>query len=144
MPVYLHKATREPRDKWWGIEMNVVLWVCQVLLAVAFLAHGWLFLAPPPEIAVQMDASLPRWFQLFLGVAEVLAAVGLTLPGATRILPQAVVWAAVGIMIVLISATIWHVVRGELSSAVITFGLLAIASFVAWMRHRVLPIRPRM
>jgi uncharacterized membrane protein YphA (DoxX/SURF4 family) len=53
--------------------MNIVLWILQVLLALAFLAHGWLFLWPPPEIAVQMNASLPRWFQLFLGVAEVLA-----------------------------------------------------------------------
>jgi uncharacterized membrane protein len=123
--------------------MNIVLWVCQVLLAVAFLAHGWLFLAPPPEIAAQMDASLPRWFQLFLGVVEVLAAIGLTLPGMTRILPQAVVWAAAGIVVVMVSATIWHIVRGEISSAVITFVLLAIATFVAWMRHRVLPIRPR-
>ena len=26
--------------------MNIVLWVLQVLLAVAFLAHGWLFLCP--------------------------------------------------------------------------------------------------
>ena len=59
--------------------MNIVLWILQVLLAVAFFAHGWLFLWPPPEIAAQMNASLPRWFQLFLGVAEVLAAVGLTL-----------------------------------------------------------------
>jgi uncharacterized membrane protein YphA (DoxX/SURF4 family) len=58
--------------------MNIVLWVLHVLLAVAFFAHGWLFLSPPPEIAEQMNASLPRWFQLFLGVAEVLAAVGLT------------------------------------------------------------------
>ena len=69
--------------------MNILLWVVQVLLAVAFFAHGWLFLSPPPEIAAQMNASLPRWFQLFLGVAEVLAAVGLTLPGLTRILPVA-------------------------------------------------------
>ena len=29
--------------------MNIALWVLQVLLAVAFFAHGWLFLAPPPE-----------------------------------------------------------------------------------------------
>ena len=27
--------------------MNIVLWVLQVLLAVAFFAHGWLFLSPP-------------------------------------------------------------------------------------------------
>ncbi len=31
--------------------MNVVLWILQVLLAAAFLAHGWLFLAPPRPIA---------------------------------------------------------------------------------------------
>ena len=67
--------------------MNITLWILQVLLALAFLAHGVLLLAPPPEVAVQLNASLPRWFQLFLGVAEVLAAVGLTLPGLTRILP---------------------------------------------------------
>jgi uncharacterized membrane protein YphA (DoxX/SURF4 family) len=123
--------------------MNIVLWVLQVLLAVAFFAHGWLFLAPPPEIAVQMDASMPRWFQLFLGVAEVLAAIGLTLPGLTRILPWLVSWAAAGIVIVMISATIWHVVRGEMREAGITLVLLAMAAFVAYARHRVMPIQGR-
>ena len=123
--------------------MNIVLWVLQVLLAVAFFAHGWLFLSPPPEIAVQMNASLPRWFQLFLGVAEVLAGVGLILPGLTRIKPWLVVWAAGGIMIVMVSATIWHAVRGEISSAAVTLVLLGMATFVAYMRHRVRPIRAR-
>src|SRR5512134_3533124 len=123
--------------------MNIMLWVFQVLLAVAFLAHGWLFLSPPPEIAELMNASLPRWFQLFLGVAEVAAAVGLTLPGLTRILPWLVTWAAVGIMIVTVSATVYHLVRGEMSSAAITLLLFAMATFVAYMRHRVLPIGAR-
>ena len=40
--------------------MNTILWVLQVLLALAFLAHGLMFLAPPPDIAVQMNAILPR------------------------------------------------------------------------------------
>ena len=123
--------------------MNIVLWVLQVLLAVAFLAHGLLFLSPPAEIAVQMDASLPRWFQLFLGIAEVLAAVGLTLPGLTRILPWLVTWAAGGIMIVTVSATVYHLMRGEMSSAATTLLLLAMATFVAYVRHRVLPIGAR-
>ena len=56
--------------------MNILLWLLQLLLALAFVAHGWLFLFPPPEIAEQMNASLPRWFQLFLGVAEILAGIG--------------------------------------------------------------------
>ena len=123
--------------------MNIALWVLQVLLAAAFFAHGWMFLAPPPEIAVLMNASLPRWFQLFLGVAEVLAAVGLTLPGLTRVMPWLVVWAAAGVMTVCASATVYHLVRGEFSSAVITFVLLAMATFVAYMRQRVLPIGVR-
>jgi putative oxidoreductase len=123
--------------------MNIVLWILQALLAAAFLAHGLLFLFPPPEIAAMMNASLPRWFQLFLGVAEILAAVGLILPGLTRILPWLVTWAAVGIMIVMVSATIYHVVRGEIGSAATTLLLLAMAAFVAYMRHRVLPIGVR-
>ena len=123
--------------------MNIVLWILQVLLALAFLAHGWLFLWPPPAIAAQMNATLPRWFQLFLGVAEVLAGLGLTLPGITKIKPWLVVWAAGGIMIVMVSATVWHAVRGEISSAVVTLVLLAMATFVAYMRLRVRPIPSR-
>jgi uncharacterized membrane protein YphA (DoxX/SURF4 family) len=122
---------------------NIVLWILQVLLAVAFLAHGWLFLSPPPEIAVQMNASLPRWFQLFLGTAEVLAAVGLTLPALTRIAPWLVAWAAGGIMIVTASATVYHLTRGEISSAAITLLLFAMATFVAYMRARVRRIGSR-
>src|SRR5687767_13592770 len=123
--------------------MNIVLWVLQLLLAAAFFAHGLLFLIPPPDIAVQMNASLPRWFQLFLGVAEVLAAIGLTLPPLTRILPWLVTWAAAGVIIVAASATIYHIARGEFSSAAITFVLLAMAAFVAYGRHVIVPIRPR-
>ena len=123
--------------------MNIVLWILQVLLALAFLAHGWLFLWPPPEIAAMMNQSLPRWFQLFLGVAEILAGVGLTLPGITRIRPWLVVWAAGGIMIVMVSATVWHAMRGEISSAAVTLVLLAMATFVAYMRQRVRPIPSR-
>jgi hypothetical protein len=123
--------------------MNILLWVLQALLAAVFLAHGWLLLAPPPDIAAQMVAALPRGFWVFLGVAEVLAAIGITLPGATRILPWLVPSAGAGIVFVMVSATIWHVVRGELSSAVITLVLLAIASYVTYMRWRVAPIRAR-
>jgi hypothetical protein len=123
--------------------MNIFLWVLQGLLALAFFAHGCLLVFPPAALVDQMNASMPRWFQLFLGVAEVLAAVGLTLPGVSRIQPQLISWAAVGLMIVMISATIFHMMRGEVSSALTTFVLLAMATYVAYMRWRVAPIRPR-
>jgi uncharacterized membrane protein YphA (DoxX/SURF4 family) len=123
--------------------MNITLWVLQILLAVAFFAHGWLLLMPPPEIAAHMTASLPRPFWVFLGVAEVLAAVGLILPGVTRILPALVPAAAAGVMFVMISATLWHLARAEFSSAGITLVLLAMATFTAYARWRIAPIRPR-
>ena len=123
--------------------MNILLWVLQALLAAAFLAHGLLLLMPPADIAAQLIAALPRSFWVFLGVAEVAAAIGITLPGATRILPWLVPSAAAGIMFVMVSATIWHVVRGEISSAVITLVLLVMATYVTYMRWRVLPIRSR-
>jgi len=123
--------------------MNVVLWVLQVLLALAFLAHGWMFLFPPASLVAQMNAAIAPWFRLFLGVAEVLAAIGLTLPGITRIQPWLVPCAAVGVMIVTISATVFHIARGELSSAVTTAILCALAGVVAYMRWSVLPIRSR-
>jgi uncharacterized membrane protein YphA (DoxX/SURF4 family) len=123
--------------------MNILLWVLQVLLALAFLAHGWLLLFPPEAMVAEMNASLPRWFQLFLGVAEVLAAIGLTLPGVTRIKPWLVPCAAVGIMIVLMSATVYHLIRGEISSAAITLVMFVLAAAVAYLRWRVAPIGSR-
>jgi hypothetical protein len=120
-----------------------MLWTVQVVLALAFFAHGLLFLFPPASMAAQMTAALPRWFQLFLGVAEVAAAVGLTVPGLTRIQPRLVPMAAGGIMIVMLSATIFHTTRSEWSSAATTVVLLLMATFVAYMRWRARPIPPR-
>jgi uncharacterized membrane protein YphA (DoxX/SURF4 family) len=125
------------------VSMNVVLWILQVLLAAAFFAHGLMFLAPPPDIAVLMNEMLPRWFQVFLGVAEVAAAVGLTLPGITRILPALVPAAAGGIIIVMVAATILHIWRAEYSSAGITFALLLMAATVIYGRTTRWPIAPR-
>ncbi len=123
--------------------MRVTLWIVQALLALAFLAHGVMFLNPPADIAALMNAFLPRWFQLFLGVAEVAAAIGLTLPGLTRIRPALVPLAAVGVMIVTASATVLHTARAEYGSAATTLVLLGLASFVAWGRWRRWPIAPR-
>ena len=123
--------------------MNIALWVLQVLLAAAFLAHGLLLLFPPADLVEVMNATLPPPFRLFLGVAEVLAAVGLTLPGITRVMPWLVSWAAAGVMIVMIAATVLHIVRAEISSAIITAILLVMATVVAYLRWKVLPIAPR-
>jgi uncharacterized membrane protein YphA (DoxX/SURF4 family) len=123
--------------------MNIILWVLQVLLAAAFFAHGWLFLFPPANMVEMMNATIPPAFRLFLGGAEVLAAIGLTVPGVARILPWLIPASAGGLMIVMIGATVLHVARNEFSSAMITAILFALLTFVAYMRSKVMPISPR-
>ena len=47
--------------------MNFLLWVLQALLAMAFLAHGWLLLIPPASMVEQMNAAIPRAFSSLSG-----------------------------------------------------------------------------
>ena len=115
---------------------NRFLWTLQILLALVFLAHGAMMLFPPAEVARLMNEALPRWFQLFIGISEILAAVGLTVPAITGIQPWLVSWAAGGLMIVMVSATIFHLTRGEFSSAATTLVLLAMATAVAIARRQ--------
>jgi uncharacterized membrane protein YphA (DoxX/SURF4 family) len=123
--------------------MNAMLWILQVVLAAAFLAHGLMFLFPPADLVAVMNASLSKPLRYFLGVAEVAAAFGLVVPGLTRIQPWLVAAAAAGLVPIMIGATVLHVVRGEYGSAVTTTVLLLLVALVAWMRSRVHPIAPR-
>jgi len=123
--------------------MNIALWVVQILLAAAFLAHGLMLLFPPASLIEAMNATMSTSLRLFIGVAEVLAALGLTLPALTRIMPSLVAWAAAGLMPIMIGATVFHIQRGEVSAAITTAVLLALATFVAYMRWKVLPIPAR-
>ena len=123
--------------------MNIALWILQGLLAAYFLWHGWLFVAPPAEMVEMMNAAIAPGFRIFIGVAELLAAAGLILPGVTRILPWLIPLAAVGLMIVVGSATVLHFSRGEIGSAITTAVLFVLLTFVAYMRWKVKPISPR-
>src|SRR3954451_19602850 len=116
--------------------MKIVLWILQILLAVMFFFHGWIFLNPPPELVDIMNAQLNPAFRIFLGVAEWLGAIGLLLPGITHIQPQLTAWAAAGLAIIVGSATVLHSTRGETSSAITTAILCVMACFVAYMRWK--------
>ncbi len=121
--------------------LNIGLWIVQVLLAAVFLAHGWLMVAPPAEMVEMINAQLGVELRLFIGVAELLAAVGLILPGVTRVLPFLTALAAAGLMIVMGSATVLHLVRGE--SVITTLVLLVLTTLVAYSRWKVAPIASR-
>jgi hypothetical protein len=122
--------------------VHCVLWVLQVLLAAAYVAHGWMMVSPP-ELVALMNKQLGEGFRLFIGVAELLAAAGLILPGVARILPFLTSLAAAGLMIVMSSATVLQLVRGENSSAISAAILFALVTFVAYARWKLAPIAAR-
>jgi hypothetical protein len=68
------------------------------------------------------------------GFAEIIGAIGLIVPAATRILPILTPIAAVGIFVTMLGATIANLVTG--TPAIIWQTILAclLAAFVAWAR----------
>jgi putative oxidoreductase len=122
---------------------NIALWILQVLLAVLFAWHGQLMAFPPAEMVAMIDANIGPNLRVFIGAAELLAAVGLLLPGITRILPFLTPLAASGLMIVMSSASVLHLVRGESASAISAAVIFLLVSVVAYTRWKVAPITSR-
>lgn len=123
--------------------MNVALWIVQLLLALAFAAHGWMLLAPSPELLVIMNEQLGTGFRVFLGSAEIAGGVGLLLPAMTRRAPWLTPVAAACLAFVVASATVLHLARGEFGPSVTTMILFLLGTFVAYGRWRMRPISPR-
>jgi uncharacterized membrane protein YphA (DoxX/SURF4 family) len=122
---------------------NIALRIVQVFLAVVFVLHGFLMVAPPAELLELINTQLGPGLRLFIGVAELLAAAGLILPGLTRILPFLTALAAAGLMIVMASATVFQLLRGESGNAITTTVLFVLVTAVAELRWKVKPIAAR-
>ena len=119
--------------------MNRILWVVQVLLAVLFLfAGGTKLVMSAAELTGQ--TSLSAAFLRFIGVMEILGGIGLMLPGMLRIRTELTVWAAAGLVIIMIGAVVMTIQTMGLAMAVLPFATGALALFVAYGRWRVAPL----
>ena len=125
--------------------MNRGLWTLQVLLALFFaLASGAPKLLLPPEVVPEMPIPLPRAFVLFIGVAEVLGALGLVLPGLTHIRPTLTPLAAAGLALITIGATGYWLLAGDaLGSAAFAAVMTLLLAFLAYGRSQVVPHQER-
>jgi hypothetical protein len=120
--------------------MNVVLWIVQGLLAALFLFAGGAKLVLPLD-QMAGPVALPGWFLRFLGVAEVLGALGLVLPGLLRIRPGLTPLAAAGLVIIMIGATVVMWAGGMVAVALMNVVVGLFAAFVAYGRWRLAPYR---
>jgi uncharacterized membrane protein YphA (DoxX/SURF4 family) len=123
--------------------MSVVLWIVQGLLALAFLMAGFMKLTQPMATLkkrMAWTAAVPAGLVRFIGLAELLAGVGLVLPLLTGILPWLTVAAAIGLSIVMVSAAFFHLVRHEPSHVPGNLVLLLLALIVVVGRLTIVPV----
>lgn len=120
--------------------MNVALWIVQALLAALFLFAGGMKLVTPIE-EMTRQIAMPGWFLRFIGVAEVLGALGLVLPGLTGIRPGLTPLAAAGLAIIMVGAVAVSVSVGGAVTALMPLVTLLLLLFVARGRWRRPPYR---
>jgi uncharacterized membrane protein YphA (DoxX/SURF4 family) len=119
--------------------MTYVLWIVQGLLALLYLFTGGMKLTQPiEELTAQLP--VPGWFVRFLGLAEVLGALGLVLPGLTRIRPGLTPLAAAGLVVIMIGATVITAMVMDPTLVLIPLVAGLLAAFVAYGRWRLAPL----
>lgn len=125
--------------------MTYILWIIQVLLALLFLFAGGTKLVLPLEVLTSMGSPnqipLPGLLVRFIGVCEVLGAIGLILPGLLRIRPGLTSLAAAGLVIIMIGATVLTFAGDGFAMALPPLVVGLLAAFVAYGRWRLAPHR---
>jgi hypothetical protein len=83
--------------------------LAQTVLAALFSLHGIVLLVLPAPVRRHMSSMPggPPFFR-FIGVAEVLAALGLTVPRWTGLMPWFVPLAAIGLLPIMFGAAYFH------------------------------------
>lgn len=131
------KTTNENQTK--SRAWNIALWIVQIILVAAFGMAGIMKTTSPiADLAAQMvwPGDIPAAMVRFIGASEFLAAVGLLLPSLLRIKPFLTVWAAAGLVLVMILALVFHITRGEMQALPINLTFALLAAFVAWGRSK--------
>ena len=117
--------------------MNITLWVAQILLAAMFGLAGVMKTIQTAGAREQLPWAKNRsdGFIRFVGVSELLGALGLTLPLLTGILPWLTVLAAIGLTLIQVLAIFTeHLPKKEFNVIPINVVLIAIAVFIVFGR----------
>lgn len=123
--------------------MNVVLWIVQALLAAVYVLVGGAKAFQSLEgLSKRMTwvRAVPAGLVRFIGIAELLGAIGLILPMVTTIAPWLTVAAAAGLVLVQVCAITFHVSRHETRAVPSNVVLLLLAVLVLIGRVAIVPV----
>ncbi|UOB19056.1 DoxX family protein [Abyssalbus ytuae] len=115
--------------------LNVTLWIFQILLAVTFIWAGAMKLFQPDELPWLWVKEKPELVTIS-GILDLLAGFGLTLPSLLQVQPKMTIYAAYGTIVLMISASIFHIMRGEGNQIGFNIFILLSAIFIAWGRWK--------
>lgn len=120
--------------------MNIALWIVQALLALLFLFAGGMKLVLPIE-EMTKEIAMPGWFLRFIGVAEVLGAIGLVFPWLLQLRPGLTPLAAAGLVIIMAGATVTTLMTDDVLMALFPLAVGVLATFVIYGRWWLAPRR---
>lgn len=123
--------------------LRIGLWSAQIVLAIVFALAGGMKVFTPAAELTKMTPGFPLAFLRFIGIAELAGAIGIILPALTRIAPVLTPLASSGFVVVMASAALLHLARGQFGEVVVVIVLGALAYFVAWGRFKRAPIARR-
>lgn len=93
--------------------------------------------------AIPWVNDLPAFMVRLIGLAEFLAGVGLIMPGVLQMKPEFIPKAALGLVVIMLLAMIYHIVKGEFNELVLNLVLGMAAAFIVWGRSKKIPIRSK-
>ena len=129
-------ASAQPRT------YSALLWTIQGMLAVVFLFAGSMKLVmPAQDLAKLSSLSVP--FLRFIGVCETLGALGLILPGLSRIRTELTPLAAAGLVVIMAGAVVVTATTTGVAPALMPLIVGCCAAFVAHGRSRRTPLPAR-
>jgi len=125
--------------------VNKLLWFLQIVVGAFFIYNGVIHFVVPPGLPAQVAwmYDLPSGIHYISGTAEILGGLGLILPSLLRINVGLTPLAALGLVLVMAAAGVWHITRGEYVNLVMNLALGGIAAFIGYSRWRTHALSPR-
>lgn len=120
---------------------NRILWILQWVFGLYFIAVGVMHFVVPEGLPGPMEwmYDLSDTVHAITGVAEILGGLGLILPGLTGIRPELTVAAAIGLLLLMVGALVWHVGRGEYQNMGFNVVNALVMFYIAYGRARLAP-----
>ncbi|ASW76247.1 DoxX family protein [Chryseobacterium piperi] len=118
--------------------LSISLWIAQIFLSVSlFWASAMKLFQPIDQLAEMWPwTAKNRELVIFTGIIDVLAAIGLLLPNIISPRTKLTTYTAYGIIILMISASLFHIFRGETSQIGINILFLFIALYITWGKKK--------